>query len=1682
MSVITVGGLNLYDPNENIGGNQFQSYGFEVNPDNNNAVNQEDLIMYCNLRAFTRPRSYIMNSNSDGVKTQAVASAIVNFLKPNPEKNKFTTDWTELDASGRPNGDEMLGINSVQITYDTSYVPRVTITMTDVRGQALNEDPKDSPYGAFFNFPYPMFVLEVKGYYGKAVKYLLHLLKYSSRFDYSTGNFQITCEFVGFTYALLSDLNVQYGLVASQMELNGKTGKERLKEKFKLQIEKYKNVSGFSDDITRIINSDVYTLINLINKSKELGTFVESLNQDNNKFREKAALDNFIDVISVIYDSVTKENITNLDFNERVKNINGNYLFNEFPEYKPQLQCNIIATGKPTDFISKNVIDEYKRYFDDRKNIISVKNNQIQVELDNEVKSQLTNFLGFEPTIRNIMLIICNNFELFLDLLTETTQRAGEKRLGKYSKQIGVNPKIDKDLEVIYPWPALFNDDNYEICYFDDLPTLNINDYPEKEFVEAYLNATQLTNKLLVFTGGTTIPPEISNPVLYNPIHSQQYDNNNLKTPIFEVDINKCLIDIVEHALLISSNSWGNVNSNQVQNFGKVDADNLYKELGDTGIKPILPILRNNLSWLNDNNNNTTGNQPLGILQIINNNKFAVNERNNPFNRIKNQFYYIKDYSSDYLTDIVETEDIIKLKDKYRNLNELRFVPEIKNNTLNPGSGDYGFGSVNTENNGFIVYERNNKLLFPEEISLKGMFLPFMEERTNYYVFNKTKLNRENLLNSLKSVLIDLQTTEDNYDFWDFAFNAGLLSLFTNGFKVEDVLNKTPGVLDNKKEFVLFNGVHKTKMVCALNYLFFNDNVFLDPNFVGDYRELNKWRYYFPFTTNTFDKSFTDDIKVYNYNTEIFLSVYKELIESIIDIMGGAQTVKNSLPVYNSNGTTTSKGASEIRDTDLYYNIATGGNTPQEIIKINIDGNPSSFSNQDKNREQYSQIYKLIQEFFDADIQMVSKSKGLSDIYKDPLKYWTNNNRWEEQFINPNGFLIYDNVRYENFSSGNLIRFYLQGFRNKIIEIEEKVINNDKNNPQSGSNTVSVKTASDLKTSIYQTFKNINDKWVIDKPNGGKILYSWGLTGDVDQTNELIYNYNREFLFDHFFFVDRINRDIGKDLLLDFRVLDSYYEKVNSKNSLYSIIGELAKMNEMIFHPLTSYINFNGVTSNNNASIDGLFKPITTLDFQSTSPVFIMQYVGKNASYQYDNQNHLPDVVKIDFSNNTPTLNTPIFKDLNDDNTVNNPVAFFVDMGIKNQNMFKGISLDQAEFRETNESITVWDQLTSQKQNRSVQTIGNNIYPILSRRSYTCKVESLGNMMIQPTMYFYLRYIPLFSGLYLITKVSHSIQPNNVVTNFEGVRMSTINFPLVSEFISTITKEILEKGSSNVTFLTQQDPNFWDNLTNNTLKNRIITFYNAIKNRVDNPAVQAAMIAIAYKESKLVPKNESSYAGTTKYSVFNSFANLKKYTTEGPNDTETSRFINELKLKDTRFFNFIYGTNPKANEIGNDPKTAKLNPVKITDSDGTVITVYDDENGDGYKYRGRGYNQITGKESYELVKKDTGIDVVTNPDLLNNIDTATLALFYFMDRGAKGSVRQSTNQKNPFYQVYSKTPLSDFDKENYQKAYNTFFSINAGPGNSMEVHLNNEIKKNGYNDGYFILQSIYSAIVNGKIK
>jgi putative chitinase len=49
------------------------------------------------------------------------------------------------------------------------------------------------------------------------------------------------------------------------------------------------------------------------------------------------------------------------------------------------------------------------------------------------------------------------------------------------------------------------------------------------------------------------------------------------------------------------------------------------------------------------------------------------------------------------------------------------------------------------------------------------------------------------------------------------------------------------------------------------------------------------------------------------------------------------------------------------------------------------------------------------------------------------------------------------------------------------------------------------------------------------------------------------------------------------------------------------------------------------------------------------------------------------------------------------------------------------------------------------------------------------------------------------------------------------------------------------------------------------------------------------------------------------------------------------------------------------------------------------------QKGDGERYKGRGFLQVTGRTNYELIGNALGINLVANPDLLENIDTAAKA-------------------------------------------------------------------------------------------
>lgn len=73
--------------------------------------------------------------------------------------------------------------------------------------------------------------------------------------------------------------------------------------------------------------------------------------------------------------------------------------------------------------------------------------------------------------------------------------------------------------------------------------------------------------------------------------------------------------------------------------------------------------------------------------------------------------------------------------------------------------------------------------------------------------------------------------------------------------------------------------------------------------------------------------------------------------------------------------------------------------------------------------------------------------------------------------------------------------------------------------------------------------------------------------------------------------------------------------------------------------------------------------------------------------------------------------------------------------------------------------------------------------------------------------------------------------------------------------------------------------------------------------------------------------------------------------------------------------------------------------------------------GDGYKYRGRGFIQLTGKDNYAAAGKALGVDLVNRPDLAAQPEIAArIALWYWRSRvgtlGASGDVVAVTKRIN----------------------------------------------------------------------
>jgi len=367
-----------------------------------------------------------------------------------------------------------------------------------------------------------------------------------------------------------------------------------------------------------------------------------------------------------------------------------------------------------------------------------------------------------------------------------------------------------------------------------------------------------------------------------------------------------------------------------------------------------------------------------------------------------------------------------------------------------------------------------------------------------------------------------------------------------------------------------------------------------------------------------------------------------------------------------------------------------------------------------------------------------------------------------------NQYLTNESVLQENF-----LNLVLDGVRRDLPnqeQLPEKTIQTAIDGQQS-------------KVENYEVFKALNDKWI----SGG--------------------DYKTKTLFEDILFLDRASRNIGDTILMDiFEMRNMFNQKsLNETMSVFTFISGLLIKNNFTVMNLPAYINFynvqdvDGTTIPNRAEgslefANSLWGTFLDVDYRKSSSKMVCFYVGKPSQYlelPKGNFRFRDDGFDMSRASENPLIENQVGK--KDWGVSNKCVGFNVDIGTRNQNVFYSFSVSQDNGTATSESIATQLNMVDQASGKNVATQNTSLYNLYKQRSYKCSVVCLGNALLQPTMYFNLRHVPMFNGPYMIQQVEHSIQPGQFQTSFQGIRQGVYDLPSIDSFIQSINQNLLTK-------------------------------------------------------------------------------------------------------------------------------------------------------------------------------------------------------------------------------------------------------------------------------------------------
>ena len=664
------GKTKLIDPNN--------FYGQDSS--NNMSVPLEDLTISVQLTTMKKGRT-VLSSNSNTNTAQSSNTVKVTFIEGtevNGQKvltSKFTDLTTVFDKDTPNSSSENLGITNIDIDFNSSYAPMVTINFIDLRGSSIFQNESqlnnsENKYSVFFQLPYPLYELTIKGYYGKPVKYCLHMTKFNSKFNSQTGNFEITANFIGYTYAMLSDMLLGI-LKAIPYTSKGIDKYKALKDEDQTalnlnelmikigQIDLNLEKIGASDPNAAKLKKTEEMLDKLIvikNKINQLGQAIDYKTDLTGEEAYKYIVIN--NSSTAVTTQVGKEKTS---YNTQITELIAAYnLLESDVKAGAGLTDSYFLTSKATENLTKNIQTFYRQTFSnqtdvitkvyDRKNLVAITKpvniynmsplfseidivrvrlelhlKDLKKTLGETIKESITKSLTFQPTIRNIVNVFTNAVEIFLAIIYDVSH-AAEKRPERHAQlKLAFTENGNSDLKQrvkFYPWPDYRDNDaknGYVEKYLGSPGVLkNPKVVDELLFIDdlynAFLTAKKVSDEALLQQqlGGSTWMPT-------NPFDTKIYNN---KSP-YDRLINTTTNDIISLMLIRMMTFMGYthheslIDSDVIKTIAEAEANAFLRsknlnDLGKTGVVAAFTtaLQNNNFDSIVKTKNTINGIQP----------------------------------------------------------------------------------------------------------------------------------------------------------------------------------------------------------------------------------------------------------------------------------------------------------------------------------------------------------------------------------------------------------------------------------------------------------------------------------------------------------------------------------------------------------------------------------------------------------------------------------------------------------------------------------------------------------------------------------------------------------------------------------------------------------------------------------------------------------------------------------------------------------------------------------------------------------------------------------------------------------------------------------------------------------------------------------------------------------------